>query len=107
MRVYHVTKSEKHVRSILSDMVIKLGRNISSNVRLAHVSTSKELVSGWYLDAIGCGRNAYILTLEIDNATVLVDDPSGDYAEWKVSHSEIKIVRVLSIDAVSNPVYSF
>ena len=105
MKIWHVVKSEKLLNKMLADGFIKLGRNIMGS-RHAHV-TIKEPISGYDLDVIGCntrGRPVYQVLMEIDRATELYPDPSGDDPDWYVSDEPIKILNILDIRETVNPI---
>lgn len=108
MKIWHVVKSEKLLRKMLSDGHIGLGWNIVDHKRYAHVTTG-EPIDGYDLDAIGCntkGRPVFQVLIEAPDDTVLRPDPAdGDvYDNWFVSEEPIKILKVLEIYETYNPV---
>ena len=74
--------------------------------RYAHI-TIENPISGYWLDAIGCNTNGnpvYQVQMEIDQATELRPDPTGDDPDWYISDEPIKIINVLDIRETVNPV---
>jgi hypothetical protein len=110
MRTYHVTKTEKAFLAIVHEKMLRSGKNIVDRQDYIHLSLTP-FVPGSYAVHVICGAprrkevaRAWILTLEIPDATPLSPDPSGEGihygGEWVVcSQTElaIEIVEVMLI----------
>lgn len=106
--VWHVTKTEEALRLIISEKIIRLGKNIvNENELLAHISLEPFEQGNWALDVIGSDTNeAWILNIEIPECTPLEDDPARDediYGRgWKVSREPIQILSFQKLLYISN-----
>lgn len=101
MKVWHAVNTYEGRGCLFGEMEIRLGRNVCTDVPLAHVSVVPFQPGNYALDVICGGTNeAWVFELEIDDATVLERDPSHDDqyygGGWKVSRTPIRIKRVLS-----------
>lgn len=101
MIVYHAVKKVAAVESILAQMILRPGRNVTSSKELVHVSLKPFRPGSFALDIIGADTNqAVILKLEIPEDTPLEEDPSEDSeiygGGWKVSRDPIRILKVIN-----------
>ncbi len=99
-----MTKTMTQAESIMSEMTIRLGRNVMNRkLRLAHVSLTSDGLGSAMLILIGrdAGEEGCLLELEIDPETALEPDPSEEHPDWMVSQEPIKILRVISATPVT------
>lgn len=108
MIVWHATKTHEHFLSIKESMRIAVGRNVSHDKSLAHLSRIKFLPGNWALDVIGRDTNqAWILEIEISDSTELFDDPADDAGKfygggWVVCEVAVPILRIRKIEHIDN-----
>lgn len=107
MIIYHATKTRLEFEEIKKTLVLKPGKNVKTDKPLVHISVKPFLPGNFALDVIGRDTNhAWVLKLEVDDFVPLDNDPSGESdiygGGWRVSEQPIKILRILSIDFISN-----
>ena len=107
MILYHVTKSQTNFEAIMASKVLRPGRNVTDNSnKWVHLSVAPFYQGSWALDVIGADTNeAWILTLEVDDATALQPDPSGEgelyNGSWVVYPAALP-VRIISVIYIKN-----
>ncbi len=107
MIVYHATKRQENLAMILATEQLLPGRNVGDGqTRYVHLSKTPFVAGSYALDVIGPDTNeAWIITCDIPDDTVLLPDPSGEGevydGEWVV-HEGPLMVRVISLKHVPN-----
>ncbi len=108
MRVYHATKTKSGLEGIIATCTLLPGWNITAlHERFVHLSLDPFYQGSYALDIIGEDTNeAWIVTLEIPEDTILLPDPSdeGQYynGRWVVHEGPlaVQIIEVVHIPNV-------